>query len=929
MPRRSASGKGGGKKKKKKRKGAVDWYDRGDVEDSATGKTSSRGKRGRFGTAKFGRNSGGGVVNVEGFVASDSFAGAKLGFFFGMGDAGLGYYPDAMQQHLLDEAAANMPLGSLKESNGSMPFSHFGSGNGPATDDELDESLKDPSHAYRKLISSLQNQAEDEVASSDENESADGDFGNENQNGVEEEADDDHVEDHESGDESEQFTDNEDDQNVQDALDDPFVQRYAAPDNDDGNLGASSLPNQLSLKKTKLPRVRLPTSETLSVVRMHPEGIEPLRAVRLPAKRSPAAMASSLHIKERLANSWLSCCGDDRKEKCGFSELQQSMLPHMFGYHDIAFTHRTLENASELRDLYILHAMNHVIKSMDRIHKHNTILHDRVVKRRREREAKEAARNLSVDIDAHAPRKEGRLLTEADDENRMRDQGFTRPKVLIMVPTKLAAARIVKTMERLLPAGGNLMNKARFLEEFGNGATSFGKVFTEEQYANGDAIPGGRLRSTADLGTKLPKSKKPADWYANFDGDTEDCFRIGIKLHGRKSLKLYADFYSADFILASPLGLRLATGHGVVGEEGDGDLSGDENEKKSGIDTDFLSSIEICVVDQIDMLRMQNWQHVVDMCGLVNLQPKKLRPDMDMGRVRQHALDGLSKMYRQTICLSAYPDAYVRALSSKTLFKSSLGSVSIAIKQYDGTAAEVEASTTRHHFEMVPRTIGERQIAGADERFAYFKKHILPSIAGPFAPSHTLLFVPSYFDYVRVRNLLRAVQKEQDPTGELEKMRAKRNTKKKRKLYAKEKAEMGASSNRIPLFYCCCEYTDPTAVSRARGEFQHGRAKILLTTERFHFYFRYHLGGIHRVLFYAPPSHAAYYPEIVDMVTSDIPAGGPFGGSASIVLVGKEDGLQLERITGTPSARTMLKSIPQKAAKRAPQPKKFFRLAFK
>ena len=38
-----------------------------------------------------------------------TFAGAKLGFFFGMGDAGLGYYPDAMQQHLLDEAAANMP----------------------------------------------------------------------------------------------------------------------------------------------------------------------------------------------------------------------------------------------------------------------------------------------------------------------------------------------------------------------------------------------------------------------------------------------------------------------------------------------------------------------------------------------------------------------------------------------------------------------------------------------------------------------------------------------------------------------------------------------------------------------------------------------------------------------------------------------------
>ena len=73
----------------------------------------------------------------------------------------------------------------------------------------------------------------------------------------------------------------------------------------------------------------------------------------------------------------------------------------------------------------------------------------------------------------------------------------------------------------------------------------------------------------------MPASK-PADYQHLFDGNNDDCFRCPLRLT-RKAAKLYAPFYKSDLEIASPLGIRLATG-------ADGE---------SKRDIDWLSSIEV------------------------------------------------------------------------------------------------------------------------------------------------------------------------------------------------------------------------------------------------------------------------------------------------------------------------------------------------
>ena len=154
-----------------------------------------------------------------------------------------------------------------------------------------------------------------------------------------------------------------------------------------------------------------------------------------------------------------------------------------------------------------------------------------------------------------------------------RDQSFTRPKILIILPLRsLALHYLVNHLFPLAPPGTQIENQRPFTSSF--------------------SIPSDVLDP---LTTPESTSSFPIDHLVNFRGNSDDNFRLGIKIT-RKAWRIVmmpaheAKLMDCDILLASPLGMKMKA-----------------EEERS---TDLLSSIEVCVVDGIDVMQMQNWEHV-------------------------------------------------------------------------------------------------------------------------------------------------------------------------------------------------------------------------------------------------------------------------------------------------------------------------------
>jgi len=289
----------------------------------------------------------------------------------------------------------------------------------------------------------------------------------------------------------------------------------------------------------------------------------------------------------------------------------------------------------------------------------------------------------------------------------------------------------------------------------------------------------------------------------------------------RKEWRAYARYYDADIILASPLGLRLAI------------------EKDN--DSDFLSSIEVVVADQLDVMQMQNWEHVKFVFSSLNHIPRKVHESTDFARVRQWSLDGAAPYLRQTILLSSLDTPELRALFAP--LKNISGRRRVLSPPSPGGPLVVRGGKGREHGSgsMAEVREGVRQVfvkfdcanaqAEADIRLAHFTTKTLPTLLkSAIASSKTLIFVPSYFDFVLLVDHMQKMEEK----GELK-------------------------------FTSISEYSNNREIARAREAFFSGKKDFLILTERFHFYRRYVLRGARTLVFYAPPLHPSYYAELAQM----------------------------------------------------------------
>ncbi|CAJ0584325.1 unnamed protein product, partial [Mesorhabditis spiculigera] len=404
-----------------------------------------------------------------------------------------------------------------------------------------------------------------------------------------------------------------------------------------------------------------------------------------------------------------------------------------------------------------------------------------------------------------------KLLEENESEetiNACRDQGFARPCSLIMVPFRKDAHEIVELMTRIIFGDGiakaNIGNKKRFDDEFGD---------------TGYRVSGARH---ADESFKEMMA-----------GNVDDCFRVGIAF-SKKEFKLYANFAKSDIILCSPLGLRMM-------------LNGD-----AGEDSHYLSSIQIAVVDKCHILYQQNWEHVLAAFNWLNKKPSKI--ETDIRRVRPLYLEDHAKYYCQTLIFSEYQHEQFSSLAMRQTF-CHRGLVWHFPDRQELNKVNVPICQEFHRVKV------DKADDASELRFNYFKDKVLGKLE-----QHTLVFVPSYFDFVRLRNYM---------------------------------------NTSLESFVQCHEYAPDNKLGRARDMFFHGRKKLLLMTERLHFYKRFHIRGVKNIVFYQLPSDPRFYSDIVNMAC---PEGERL---KSILIYTPLDRFRLSNVFGQEMTNSCLKSPQQ------------------
>ncbi|EEF42005.1 conserved hypothetical protein [Ricinus communis] len=477
---------------------------------------------------------------------------------------------------------------------------------------------------------------------------------------------------------------------------------------------------------------------------------------------------SSYGLKERLYKHWLDAYKKSRGNDF-YSSKQRLFFSLCNSYRDILHCNKNpfyikgVEEDSSIKDAYIIHSLNHILSTRDLVRKNDS----KVAK--------------------HQKGAEEELLTI----DGFLDHGFTRPKILILLPIRSIALRVVKRLIQLTPQAYkvNVEHVERFYNEFGTQDDEDGDEFAQ------------------NVGNSKPlKSSKPSDHQALFGGNNDDNFMIGIKFT-RRSIKLYSDFYSSDMIVASPVAV-----HGRI-EEAMG------NKEK---DFDFLSSIEVLVIDHADVIAMQNWNFLTNVLDHLNQIPSK-QHGTDIMRIRKWYLDEKAKFYRQTIILGDYvnPDVYATFNHQCLNYN---GKVKLVCK-HKGILTKVE-----HQVRQIYERFDVNSIADADgARHEYFAKKVFPKIKDS-TQGGIMLFVSSYFEYVKLRNYLKS---------------------------------QNAS------FCALADYTKPSDISRARLWFFEGKKKIMLYTERVHFYRRYKIRGIKNLIVYSLPDRKDFYPEMLNMIEEE------------------------------------------------------------
>ena len=478
---------------------------------------------------------------------------------------------------------------------------------------------------------------------------------------------------------------------------------------------------------------------------------------------------------------------------------------YLSNYKDIQVNWNDAEIRKNLMKIYLFHILNHLMKRKEEIELNDNI--DKIINttvmtdnqkinkelfRSHESEflfeyyTKHVNPKTKLDdsynnkdfITYHKEIKKSYENLENKDDINIKDQGFTSPKVLILVPYKKHAKII---MEQLV------------------------KLFSNDNWKG------------------ISNKKKFMDEYSEFDS-MDDCFRLGINVSFfENKMKLYTPFDESDIIIASPLGLKLAK-----------PSDNDKSFKNSKV-YDFLSSIEIFLMDFSEVFIYQNMEHLNEILSFLNKPPKNNQNIVDINRIKENYANNLGEYLRQNIIISQFKcidiDAAIndicKNINGKILLNGPYeNQITLLKNEFEEKYKLLNSDNYEIRYEFKILRDLKKDEEDFEEKFNYFTKNIWQNLYESFE-KHTIIFVSSTFDYMILKSFFKK----------------------------KSKSVCFIS-----------EDTDKRDWQRNRLFFEQGKYKFLLYDERAHVYKKINLKFAKNIFFYSLPEDPIIFNEMIHLI---------------------------------------------------------------
>ena len=478
---------------------------------------------------------------------------------------------------------------------------------------------------------------------------------------------------------------------------------------------------------------------------------------------------------------------------------------YLSNYKDIQVNWNDAEIRKNLMKIYLFHILNHLMKRKEEIELNDNIdkIINTIVMTDNQKINKELFRSHESEflleyytkhvnpktklddsfnnkefITYHKEIKNSYENLENKDDINIKDQGFTSPKVLILVPYKKHAKII---MEQLI------------------------KLFSNENWKG------------------ITNKKKFLDEYSEFDS-MDDCFRLGISVSFfENKMKLYTPFDESDIIIASPLGLKLAK-----------PSDNDKSFKNSKV-YDFLSSIEIFLMDFSEVFIYQNLEHLNEILSFLNKPPKNNQNIVDINRIKENYANNFGEYLRQNIIISQFKcididvaiNDICKNINGKILLNGPYeNQITLLKNEFEEKYRMLNSDNYEIRYEFKILRDLKKNEEDFEEKFNYFTKNIWQNLYESFE-KHTIIFVSSTFDYMILKSFFKK----------------------------KSKSVCFIS-----------EDTDKRDWQRNRLFFEQGKYKFLLYDERAHVYKKINLKFAKNIFFYSLPEDPMIFNEMIHLI---------------------------------------------------------------